>query len=270
MFGLNRGRRAAILGVVGGVAALSAGFLVFSAHRPVVASAASSDQPSTPVPAATPKPSSSTSTQATSSVASCTSSEVEIVNQPRLGNESMAGSILVYPILNTSSQPCALGGGLPSIVRMFRAPTAAQVATLDPALPQPFNTFSTMNPTQPSINSTLPEPVITLGPGHEAGLWQVEGGRFQPNVPFVPKGSPDYSKWVAKESATPNSCVILYSVPTPTGPIDIPLSYACAGVARPEQSNIYEMYPITPAVSFTPTMMQELSLHGSGGALPPV
>ena len=40
-------------------------------------------------------------------------------------------------------------------------------------------------------------------------------------------------------------------------------------VARPEQSNIYEMYPITPAVSFTPTMMQVLSLHGSGGALPP-
>jgi hypothetical protein len=175
----------------------------------------------------------------------------------------MSQTTSIYPLENISNSSCTVGEGMPTVLRLVRASSISALDTMPSTLSVPYNISSGLSASGAPNTYNLPESPITLAPGQSAGLWLVEGTIFPANVPTVQKGSPGYSTWFAQQNATPDSCAILFGIPTPSGQIAVPLVYACQTVATPEQQKIIAVYPITPTMAWTNAMQTALGAHTS-------
>ncbi|SHE39946.1 hypothetical protein SAMN02745225_00517 [Ferrithrix thermotolerans DSM 19514] len=211
----------------------------------------------------TEAPTTSTTAPFSASAQPCTSAQLNITNRPVLAGEAMFRTTLIYPLENISNSSCTVGEGMPTVLRLARASSIAALDVNTATLPTPYDTSSRLSASGAPNPFNLPESPITIAPGHSAGLWLVEGAVFPANVPTVQKGSPGFNAWFAQQSATPDSCEIVFSIPTPSGQVSVPLVYACHGVPTPEQQEIVAMYPITPTTAWTSAMETALSAHTS-------
>ena len=147
-----------------------------------------------------------------------------------------------YSITNISSQSCSLGGGLPTVVRsvLTDSPTAA---LSDPSL-QPVPDWVVNITVHPN-----PGPVFTLYPGKSAELWtEVWSGQINPNYKPLTGTSAQIQQ---EEAASMANAYIVFTLPTPQGPITVTSPFARTSTLQSMQiSQVVAIYPI--AQSLTP------------------
>jgi hypothetical protein len=264
IFNVRSKRYLALAAGVPSVAAVAIA-LVVVANQPSIVSLSASTGTQSPQSAVTTTtaPTTTTTVPFAASAQACTSAQLKITNSPVLGGEAMSQTTSIYPLENISNSSCTVGEGMPTVLRLARASSISALDAMPSTLPVPYNISSGLSASGAPNTYNLPESPITLAPGQSAGLWLVEGTTFPANVPTVQKGSPGYSTWLAQQNATPDSCAILFAIPTPSGQITVSLVYACHAVATPEQQKIVAMYPITPTTAWTSAMQTALNAHTS-------
>ena len=266
-FKMSSVRSKRYLALVAGVpsAAAVAIVLVMVVNQPSVVSlsASAGKQSSHSAVTTATAPTTTTAVPFAASAQACTSAQLKILNNPVLGGQAMSQTTSIYPLENISNSSCTVGEGMPTVLRLVRASSISALDAVPSRLSVPYNISSGLSASGAPNTYNLPENPITLAPEQSAGLWIVEGTTFPANVPTVQKGSPGYSTWLAQQNATPDSCAILFSIPTPSGQIAVPLVYACHAVANPEQRRIVAMYPITPTTAWTSAMQTALGAHTS-------